>query len=66
MKRKSFAAQEDLFGSSRVQNLQQQVKELGVSIDQALKKNNYQEAKELTAKQESLINELVTLGSGES
>lgn len=65
MKGKQYAAQEDLFGISKTQNLQQQVKELTVLIDKALKTNDYIKARELTAKQETLINELVTLGSDE-
>ena len=62
MRRKKHAVQSELFGVSRTHELQYSIKNLEAEISIALKSNDYQKAKELTAAQEKLINELVSLG----
>jgi len=54
--------QEDLFGASKPKTLRLKVKELDHLITHAMKKKDYQKAKELTDLQSKIIQELVTLG----
>lgn len=55
-------SQGDLFGTSRIKELQDRVKELDRLIALAMKKNRYTEAKSYTEEQEKIIQELVQLG----
>lgn len=64
MKTYRIAFQENLFESSRDQELQRRVKELDVLIARELKKNNYDRAKTLTEQQKICIQELVEMGEG--
>lgn len=59
------AIQKDLFESSRVPELRRRVRELDTLISRALKQANYDQAKELTAQQKAIIQELVELGETE-
>ncbi len=64
MKNSRMALQEDLFESSGPKELKRQVRELDELIARALKENNYKRAKELTTRQEAIIQELVRMGEG--
>lgn len=64
MKTYRIGFQENLFESSRDQELQRRVKELDVLIARELKKNNYDRAKTLTEQQKRCIQELVEMGEG--
>jgi uncharacterized membrane protein (DUF106 family) len=66
MKLHSISHQKELFGSSRVQELQEQIRELDHSIAEALKSNHYDKAKMLSDKQKNMIQELVELGDTET
>ena len=59
------AAQKELFETSRAEELDRRVKELDKLISNALKRNDYEKAKEWTNEQESIIQELVELGGTE-
>jgi len=65
MRTSRIAVQEDLFESSRLQELRRRVKELDLLIARALRKSDYVRAKELTNQQSKVIQELVALGEGE-
>ncbi len=65
MRTSRIAVQEDLFESSRFQELRRRVKELDLLIARALRKSDYVRAKELTDQQSKVIQELVALGEGE-
>jgi uncharacterized membrane protein (DUF106 family) len=62
MKLRPISRQKELFGSSRIQELQEQIRELDNSIEKALKNNHYDKAKVLSDKQKSMIQELVESG----
>jgi len=62
MRRKASSRQGDLFEAPGQQLDQNRVRELDRLIAQALKKNDYQAAKTLTAEQEQLIQKLVESG----
>ena len=66
MKLHPISRQKELFGSSRIQDLQEQIRELDISIEKALKNNHYDKAKILSEKQKAMIQELVELGDTES
>jgi hypothetical protein len=53
--------QEDLFTTSKSQELRNRVKELDGLISRALKRNEYECARTLTEQQEKLIHELVVM-----
>jgi hypothetical protein len=53
--------QEDLFDSSRHQELQRCIRELDIQIAQEMKQFNYEKARQLTEHQEQLIQELVIM-----
>ena len=61
MSRRENHIQKDLFGESKTKNLRIQVKELDRMIASAMKKKEYQKAKELTDQQSEIIQELVNL-----
>jgi len=65
MRTPRVAIQEDLFESSRFQELRRRVRELDLLIARALKKSDYDQAKEFTDQQAKIIQELVVLGDGE-
>jgi len=65
MRTPRVAIQEDLFESSRFQELRRRVRELDLLIARALKKSDYDQAKEFTDQQAQIIQELVALGDGE-
>ncbi len=62
MKMRPISLQKELFGSSRIQELQEQIRELDHSIAEALKNNHYDKAKVFSDKQKNMIQELVELG----
>ena len=57
--------QEDLFATSRSQELRNRVKELDGLISRALRKNEYERARTFTEQQEKLIYELVVMSEEE-
>jgi uncharacterized membrane protein (DUF106 family) len=65
MKLHPISHQKELFGSSRIRELQEQIRELDNSIERALKNNHYDKAKVMSDKQKSMIQELVELGDAE-
>jgi uncharacterized membrane protein (DUF106 family) len=65
MRLQSGLRQKELFGLSKIQELQEQIRELDESISKALKNNHYDKAKTLSDRQKSLIQELVELGDTE-
>jgi len=63
MRKKSGSVnQGDLFGTNKIKELKERVKELDDLISQAVKKNQYQDAKSFTEEQKKIIQELVMLG----
>jgi len=62
MMKHRITIQEDLFESSRSLELRRQIQELDRLIAREMKKKQFEKAKELTQKQESLIQELVIIG----
>ena len=58
--------QKELFGLSRIQELQERIQELDISIAKALKNNHYDKAKLMSDEQKDIIQELVELGESES
>lgn len=66
MRFNKISHQKELFGSSRIQELQERIHELDVSIAEALKTNRYDRAKVLSDEQKDIIQELVELGESES
>lgn len=54
--------QGDLFGNSEIYNLKSEIQDLDEAIAKALKADNYNKARELTEKQEFLIQKMVELG----
>jgi hypothetical protein len=58
----TLMGQEELFGSSKVQNLKRKVKELDAEIGTAVRKKDFTKAKTLTAQQSNLLKELIDLG----
>jgi hypothetical protein len=65
MKRFRINGQEDLFEKSRSRELQIRVKELDYLIAQAIKRSDFNQARELTEQQKSIIQELVAMGESE-
>lgn len=65
MKRLRINGQEDLFEKSRSRELQIRVKELDYLIAQAMKRSDFNQARELTEQQKSIIQELVAMGERE-
>ena len=66
MRFRQISHQKELFGSSRIQELQERIRELDVLIAKALKHNHYDKAKVLSDEQKGIIQELVELGDIES
>ncbi|MCK5146943.1 hypothetical protein KAR48_09310 [bacterium] len=62
MRRKRSAGQGDLFAVTNQQDTQNRIRELDKLIASALKKNDYQAAKNLTQEQEILIQKMVESG----
>ena len=65
MTHRRVGIQEDLFESSKSQELRQRVKELDLLISKALKQDDYDRAKEYTEQQKRFIQELVEMGEAE-
>jgi hypothetical protein len=59
MKPKKQVIQGELFGLSEAEHVRQQIKELDALIARALKQKEFLKAKELTEKQELLLQKLV-------
>ena len=66
MRLRKISQQKELFGSSRIQELQERIRELDISIAEALKNNRYDKAKVMSDEQKGMIQELVELGESES
>lgn len=62
MKSRKNSMQGDLFGNSEIYNLKSEIQDLDEAIAKALKADNYNKARELTEKQEFLIQKMVELG----
>lgn len=62
MNRRRNTRQADLFDAPRTLELKERVRALDRQIAAALKKDDYDKARELTKEQEGLIQELVKLG----
>jgi len=63
MRRRSrSSSQGDLFETSKIQELQDRVKELDRLIADAMKQNRYKDAKSYTEEQKIIIQRLVQLG----
>lgn len=60
--KKKINKQEDLFNTSRINELQQQVHAMDSKISLSLKNCNYVKAKEYTSLQKEFIQELMKLG----
>ena len=58
-------SQGNLFEESKLDILKNQVKELDMKISRALKKNDFNQAKELTDIQAELLNQLLQIGDTE-
>ncbi len=62
MKRIRKTHQGELFGTSPAEEMKRQVSELDALIARALKSSDYRQARSLTARQEKLIQKLVSMG----
>lgn len=62
MKMRKKSHQEDLFGPTPGQALQRRIKELDVEIASAMKRKEFDKARELTLQQEGLLREMVSKG----
>ena len=65
MKRQRNRQQVDLFDAPKSLEIKERVRELDRQISGALKKNDYDKAKEMTKEQEGLIQELVKMGEAQ-
>jgi ABC-type oligopeptide transport system substrate-binding subunit len=61
MRQRRTSFQEDLFESSEQQEMQRQIREFDTLIARALKAKHYEEAKAFTARQEKLIQKLMSM-----
>jgi len=59
MRSKKQSVQEELFGLSETENARQQIRELDRLISKAVKQKEYAKAKDLTERQEMLLQHLV-------
>lgn len=65
MKRQRNRQQVDLFDAPKSLEIKERVRDLDRQISSALKKNEYDKAKEMTKEQEDLIQELVKMGEAQ-
>ncbi len=56
---KKQSVQEELFGLSKMENIKQQIRDLDRLISKALKQKEYAKARDLTEKQELLLQQMV-------